>query len=77
MSTTANRLPYADYRNHSAIRETLVLQTPAVFDLLAIGNFCRLTSVKQLLKGKLFSAHYCASQEGESDVNNGACAVRD
>lgn len=69
-----HRLPYADSRNHSAIRETIVLQTPTVFDLLTIGNCSSLPSIKKLLKGKLFSAHYCASQEGESDVNKwGLC----
>lgn len=74
MSTTANRLSYTDYRNHFAVRETIMLQTATVFDLLTIVNFCWLTSIKKLLREKLFSAYYCASQEGESDVHNGACA---
>lgn len=76
MSTTANRLPHTDYRNHSAVRETIMLQTPTVFDLLTIVNFCCLTSIKKLLKEKLFPASYCASHEGEADMNNGACAVK-
>lgn len=76
MSTMANRLSYTHYRNHFAVRETIMLQTPTVFDLLTTVNFCWLTSIKKLLKEKLFSAHYCGSQEGESNVNNGACAVK-
>lgn len=53
-----------------------MLQIPTVFDLLTIVNFCWLTSIKKVLKEKLFPAYYCASQEGEPDVNNGACAVK-